>query len=287
MQEITLKNGVKMPSPVTGTAVCGIPGQEKILNRKMTEAIAYGISIGITNIDMARDYGNEKLLGGVLCQITKGRASSREHLFLSTKVGNGQQRQGNMKEQLERSLSNLQLDYLDLWFLHWPLPDYYINNWIQMLDIYNHGDGKVRALGIANCEIRHLKAIEDAGLPLPHVMQTEFHPFCNSRDLLGYCKDHGIQLEACTSTGCMWEMVRECDLLKELSEKYKKSIAQIIMRWHYQNGVIPIFRSFNPVHIKENIDIYDFELTDKEMDSIWDLNIDYRVNPASLNCPGY
>ena len=122
---------------------------------------------------------------------------------------------------------------------------------------------------------------------MPHVVQVEYHPFRTIERFRELCASNRIQIEAYSANCLMLPFVKENTKLNQIASIHKKSVTQIIMRWHVQQAVIPIFRSFNPEHIRENVDIYDFELTELEMQQIFSLNQDYKFHPESLNCPGY
>lgn len=285
--KVTLHNGVEMPFMMIGTPLFGykdLPDGRKLWP-KMSKAIEYALSLGSIGIDTARDYGSEPLLGQFFSDKLSDTTLKRDDFFVTTKVGNSQQLSLDMEKELEKSLDNLKLDYIDLWLLHWPFPDYYLKNWEQMCRIYE--SGRVRAIGIANLCVRHLCQIESAGLPLPMVCQVEYHPFNTITDFREMCRKHNIQLEAYSSTCVMLPFVRTNPFLLSLAEKYAKSVAQIILRWHVQQGVIPIFQSFNPQHIEENSNVLDFSLTEDEMNAVFALNADYKYHPESINCPGY
>lgn len=141
---------------------------------------------------------------------------------------------------------------------------------------------------MANIRERHLLELEQAGVELmPQVVQVECHPFRTITGLREMCKTRNIQVEAYTANCAMLPFVRENLVLQQLAQKYGKSITQIIMRWHVQQGVVPIFSSNNPSHIKENVDVFDFSLSEEDMQLIFGLNIDYKYHPESVNCPGY
>ncbi len=274
-----------MPKIMMGTSICDLRGDKKALMKQLEDAIIYGESLKTVGFDTGRDYQNEPLLGDIFGRMMSNGVCKREDIFVTTKVGNSQQRTRDMKNEIDISLRNMRLDYIDLWMLHWPLPEYWLDNWQQVLDIYK--SGKVRAIGIANCRERHIKMLKDAGFDMPHVMQVEYHPFRTVPAFKQMCMENSIQLEAYSANCLMLPFVRENETLNALATKYKRTITQIIMRWHVQQGVVPIFRSFNPSHIKDNVDIYDFELTEDDMAAIYALNKDYKFHPESLNCPGY
>ena len=293
MQKRILNNGIEIPSIMMGTSICdrqslsrfGKRTSDKFLFKQMSDGLVYAVKNGVTGIDTGRDYNNEPILGNIFKDLFRNHIVNREELFISTKVGNGQQRFCDMEKELDISLKSLRLDYLDLWMLHWPLPDFYIGNWKQLCKIYK--SGKVKSIGIANVRERHLYELEQADVEfMPQIVQVECHPFRTVDGLRKLCSEKNIQLEAYTANA-MLPFVRENTVLNELAKKYGKSLTQIIMRWHIQQGVIPIFSSNNPKHISENIDIFDFDLSEDDMKRIFDLNMDYKYHPESVNCPGY
>lgn len=285
MQYIELNNGVKMPKIMMGTSLCDLRGNMKVLLKRLENAVVYGESTKTVGFDTGRDYANEPLLGRIFKKMQDENVCKREDLFITTKVGNDQQRLKDMEGEIDQSLKSLKLDYIDLWMLHWPLPEYWLDNWEKLIEIYKKG--KVRAIGIANMRERHIDALNQSGLDMPHVIQIEYHPFRTVPVFKQMCVDNHIQLEAYSANCLMLPFVKENETLGRIAMEHGKSITQIIMRWHIQQGVVPIFSSYNVNHIKDNIDVFDFDLSQEEMDSIYALDIDYKFHPESLNCPGY
>lgn len=274
-----------MPQIMMGTSICDLKGDSKALSKLLEEAIIYSESFKTIGFDTARDYHNETLLGNIFNRMISSGFCRREDIFITTKVGNSQQRHKNMQQEIDKSLSSFNLDYIDLWLLHWPLPEYWLDNWEQITKIYK--SGKVRAIGIANCRERHIDALIKSGLELPHVIQVEYHPFRTIPELRKKLDVNHIQLEAYSANCLMLPFVKNNSVLNKIAITHNKTVTQIIMRWHVQQRVIPIFRSFNQNHIKDNINIYDFSLSENEMEEIFSLNIDYKFHPESINCPGY
>lgn len=171
----------------------------------------------------------------------------------------------NVAGNLSVSLKNIKREKVDLYLLHWPECEW-IDVYSQIIDEYQNG--RCKAFGACNMSIEDLEAIKDAGLELPMVVQTEIHPLCVKKDLREYCQKNGIQLMAHTPTGHYCKELQESVVLKNLQMKYKKTIIQIIIRWHYQNNIIPVINTFSKMHMKENLDIFNFELTDDEMHAI-------------------
>lgn len=283
MKYLHLPNGVSMPAQMAGTPIVR---KNRELYQRLEKALLYMVSLDQVGFDSARDYGDsEKALGSTFSRMFREKITTRDKVFITTKVGNGQQRLGNMRKEIDISLKALKTDYVDLWLLHWPLPDYWLDNWAQMQDIYR--SGKVRAIGIANLRERHIEELKHADLPMPHVVQVEYHPFRTVPAFVELCRQEHIQLEAYTANCMMLPFVLNNPTLRDLALKYDKTVAQIIMRWHIQQGDIPVFRSLNPQHIRENVSIHDFALTEEDMQRIYALNTDYKFHPESLNCPGY
>lgn len=280
MKAIRLYNGVMMPIMAIGT---------NWMDYKDLYAVMHaGFEAGFRAIDTARDYGNEPIVGAVLKDVLRDLGMNRSEVFITTKIGNSQQIKGNISEQIEISLRNLQTDYVDLWLMHWPYPDYFKKTWEKMSDIYT-STNKVRSIGVANYRERHFRQlIESKDIIVPMVNQMEYHPLRTVISLRQYMRDHNIRLQAYAPLCRLISPLKDAPVFTHLSEKYNKSIGQIILRWHVQQGdVMPIFKSYKPRRFNENIDIFDFELTEEEMASIFALNIDYKYHLESCNCPGF
>lgn len=271
-----LNNGYAIPIIATGTNRMDYEMLKRIIN----SALDYGLC----HFDSARDYGNEAIVGRALQEIVKERHLLRENFFITTKVGNSQQKGKDMAHELSISLNNLKVNYIDLWMLHWPLPDYYRDNIYQMNELLK--TGKVKSIGLANPQVRHLEALKKDGL-LPQVIQIEHHPFRIYKELLSYCKDNNIIIQAYSPLCFMIDKVKDNLILKMLSQKYQKSIGQIILKWHIQHGVIPVFRTTNAKRFAENTALNDFELSDDDMNKIFSLDEDFKFIPESLHCNGY
>ena len=280
MNSILLHNGVEMPIMAIGTNWMNY--------KELYSIMRAGFEAGFRAIDTARDYGNEPVVGAVLKAVLKDMGMNRSDVFITTKIGNRQQIKGNISEQIEESLRNLQTDYVDLWLMHWPYPDYFKTTWDKMTEVYTKTD-KVRAIGVANYRVRHFnQLLSSKDVLIPMVNQMEYHPLRTVVDLKNYMKSHNIKLQAYAPLCRLVDPLKNADILNSLCKKYNKSIGQIILRWHVQQGdVMPIFKSYKPTRFKENIDVFDFELSQQEMDDIFALNIDYKYHIESCNCPGY
>ena len=278
MDNILLSNGTKMPVMVMSTNYMDYP--------LMKEVVVAGLKLGFRAFDTARDYGNEPIVGQVIKDSLKELGMKRQDIFITTKIGNGQQTMGNIDEQINISLKNLQTDYVDLWLMHWPYPDYYVDTWHKMEKVYENG--KARAIGMANYHIRHFEYLFSRGIEIsPHCVQFECHPMRTADELIQYCQSKNIAVQAYSPICRMIPRIRESEILKEISFRTGKTIAQIILRWHYQRGTIPVFKSTKPKRLKENYDIWDFKLSEEEMLMINSLDEDYKYHLESASCPGF
>jgi diketogulonate reductase-like aldo/keto reductase len=283
--KIELYNGIRMPSLIQGLPL--IMSLKKMRLDSFEQIIAFSIRNGITGFDTSHEYGkSEEYLGKVIKSMRKKEAIKREDIFITTKIGNGQQYDGNIEAHVNMALHSLKVAYIDLMLLHWPVPDYYIKNWQKLENVYE--SEKVRAIGLANCTERHLIKLFNSNIKYkPHVVQFEYHPFRTVVNLVKMCNDNNIVIQAYTSLCQMIPLVTENEILKKIAAKYHKSIAQILLRWSIQQDIAPIFRSYNESRIKENSQLFDFDIGEDDMRQIFKLNIDYKYHPESMNCPGF
>lgn len=273
-----LSNGVKMPMLIQGIPLAG--ASEGMSIKRFHEIVRSSIEIGIHGFDTSAAYGpSEEAIGKLMPSI------DRSSIFITTKISNQQQQAGNICQCIERALRLMKTDYIDCMLLHWPYPGY-TDNWKELEKAYKKG--YLRSIGIANTQERHvMRMMRDDISVFPHIMQTEIHPYRTIEPMRILCEEKNIALQACSSLMEMRPMVTRNQVLHEISEKYSKSIAQIILRWHTQRGIAPVFRAFNKKHIEQSANIYDFAIEDGDMIKISNLNQDYRLHLESMNCPGY
>jgi methylglyoxal/glyoxal reductase len=258
----TLHNGVKMPW--MGLGVFKVSEGEEVV-----QSVKAAIKNGYISIDTASFYKNEEGVG----QAIKESGVPREELFITTKLWNADQGYESTLKAFETSLNNLGLDYLDLYLIHWPGKDKYKETWKAFEKLYK--EGRVRAIGVSNFQVHHLEDLMSTAEIKPMVNQVEFHPHLTQKELLAFCKKEGIQLEA-------WSPLKQGQLLNEpvledIAHKYNKSVAQVILRWDLQNGVVTIPKSIKEHRIIENANIFDFELSLEDMEKIDGLNQDSRA----------
>jgi diketogulonate reductase-like aldo/keto reductase len=266
----TLHNGVKMPR--MGLGVFKVADGEDVV-----QSVKTAIKNGYISIDTASFYKNEEGVG----QAIKESGVSREELFVTTKLWNGDQGYEATLKAFEISLNKLGLDYLDLYLIHWPGKDKYKETWRAFEKLYK--EGRVRAIGVSNFQIHHLEDLISSAEIKPMVNQVEYHPLLTQKDLHSYCKKEGIQLEA-------WSPLRQGTLLtdpilEDIAHKYNKSVAQVILRWDLQNEVVTIPKSTKEHRMIENATIFDFELSTEDIEKIDGLNEDSRVgsNPDTMS----
>ncbi|MEC1613057.1 aldo/keto reductase [Bacillus mojavensis] len=268
----TLYNGVKMPW--FGLGVFQVEEGSELVN-----AVKTAIVQGYRSIDTAAIYGNEAGVGEGLRQGMEEAGISREDLFVTSKVWNADLGYEETLAAFETSLSKLGLNYLDLYLIHWPVEGKYKEAWRALETLYK--DGRVKAIGVSNFQIHHLEdLLKDAEMK-PMINQVEFHPRLTQKELMAYCKKQGIQMEA-------WSPLMQGQLLDhpeltDIAKSYNKSVAQIILRWDLQHGVITIPKSTKKHRIKANANIFDFELTQEDMNRIDALNENLRVGPDPDN----
>ena len=264
----TLHNGVKMPW--LGLGVFKVEEGEEV-----EKSVETAIKLGYRSIDTAAIYRNEEGVGRAI----KASGVPREELFITTKVWNKAQGYEITLEAFERSMSKLGLDYLDLYLIHWPVKGKYLDTWRALEKLYE--EGKVRAIGVSNFQIHHLQDIFEIAKVRPMVNQVEYHPKLAQVELLSYCKENNVQMQAWSPL--MQGHLLDNEVLKAIGEKHGKSVAQVILRWDLQNGVVTIPKSVKEHRIKENADIFDFELTVEEMEKVNALNEDKRIGPDPDN----
>jgi len=265
-----LNNGVKMP--VVGMGTWPLNGLKLALLVRMAARLGY------RHFDAASAYQNEKWLGrGIRFSGVK-----REHLWITTKLSNHEQRIGNIRKAFENSLKRLELDYVDLYLMHWPNPETYLASWAGMEAVYK--EGFARAIGVCNFHQHHLEKLMDVAEIVPAVNQVELHPLLSQRSLTVYCKGLGIQMEAYSPVARMHERLISNPCLAGMALRYGKTVPQVILRWDYQHGIVSVPKSASTVRLKENISIFDFCLAEEEMGQIDQMNENFRVRHNPDNC---
>ncbi len=268
----TLHNGVEMPW--FGLGVFKVEDGPELV-----EAVKSAIKAGYRSIDTAAIYGNEKAVGEGIRAGIKEAGISREDLFITSKVWNSDQGYETTLAAYEESLKKLELDYLDLYLVHWPVEGKYKESWRALETLYK--EERVRAIGVSNFQIHHLQDVLTGAEMKPMINQVEYHPRLTQKELQAFCKEQGIQMEAWSPL--MQGQLLDNETLQEIAHKYGKTTAQIILRWDLQNEVVTIPKSTKEHRIVANADIFNFELTKEDVEKIDALNENHRVGPDPDN----
>jgi methylglyoxal/glyoxal reductase len=257
----TLNNGSSMP-------LLGL-GVYDMYQSEAEDAVLTALETGYRLVDTAAMYNNEKEIGNAV----RKSGFARNELFITTKVSNTQQGYDSTLKAFEASCKKLQMDYVDLYLVHWPIKGKRKDTWRALETLYNNK--QVRAIGVANYLLPFLKELETYANIVPAVNQVEFSPYLYLEDLLLYCWQHTIQLQSYTPL-VRGKKMNDPKLL-QLAARYNKTPAQIILRWNIELKVSAIPKSATPSRIKENFGIFDFEISKEDMAFIKTFNEDLRV----------
>ncbi|MFE9388899.1 aldo/keto reductase [Streptomyces sp. NPDC006784] len=263
---ITLNNGVTMPQ--LGFGVWQVPADEA------ATAVTTALESGYRSIDTAAAYENEEGVGRALT----ASGLPRDEVFVTTKLWNADQGYDTTLRAFDASLTKLGLDFVDLYLIHWPMPevDRYEETWRAFEKI--HADGRARAIGVSNFQPAHLNRIIQLGGTVPAVNQIELHPRLQQSVPRAFHADHHIATEAWSPLGQGGDLLDD-PTLGGIAERHGKTVAQVVLRWHLQLGNVVIPKSVTPSRVRENIDLFDFELSGEEMARIAELNTDTRIGP--------
>lgn len=245
--------------------------KNEITRKKYIDSVSHALKIGYRLIDYSFAYGSGK-------EIMKAISNSklkRDDVFITSRVSNQQQFGKTVRSSFFSGLKEMGLEYIDLYMFHWPVTGHFIETYKEMEKLYK--DGYIRVLGVANCHQHHLKCLLDNCEIVPAINQIEVHPLFTQKPLIEYCQSNGIAIEAYTPLARNDDRLSKNPILKTLSKKYNKTIQQIILRWDIQLGIIPIPRAMNPNRQLQNINIFDFELTQEELNAIDSININSRL----------
>ncbi|MFC4403100.1 aldo/keto reductase [Gracilibacillus xinjiangensis] len=259
---LTLSNETEIPA--IGLGVYKVEAGDEVY-----QAVRSAIEIGYRHIDTASLYGNEEGVGKAI----KDSGIPREKIFVTTKVWNDEQGFEETKTAINRSLDRLGMDYVDLYLIHWPVPGKFTDTWKALEAIYQ--EGKAKAIGVSNFLPHHLKELFKEAKTKPMVNQIELHPQLQQEETRTFCQEHGILVEAWAPLGKASYF--DHPVLQELAKKHEKTPAQIIVRWQYQSGIITIPKSIHKHRQEENVNIFDFELSDEDMAKMAGMNEEKRI----------
>lgn len=271
MKQIELNNGTTIPELGLGLWQVGSA-------KELELAVTTALDCGYTHFDSAQIYKNESMLGATL----KKLGVEREKLFITTKIWNDNQYLEDIGPSFDLSLKNLQMEYVDLLLLHYPVTETRHAAWrIGMQEILK--SGRAKAIGVSNYTIGHLEEMKQWGVGLPAVNQVELHVFLQQPELLAYCKQNGIVVEAYSPLAHGYGL--DNTVLQDIAKKHDKTTAQVMIRWCLDVGSVPLPKSVNPKRIAENIAVFDFELDADDMTLITGLDKNLRTCWDPTNTP--
>lgn len=263
MQHHTLSNGNNIPA--LGLGVWKAEDGKEVKN-----AVNWALDAGYRSIDTAAIYKNEEGVGEAINQ----SKVDRSEIFLTTKIWNEDLRKDRVEAAFEESLKRLNQDYVDLLLIHWPVENKFVEAWTHFERFYEQG--RAKAIGVSNFMPEHLNTLLKAGGIPPMINQIEHHPYLQQRETVALCHKENILVEAWSP---LMQGNLDDELLTALGQKYNKSNAQIILRWHVQKNIVVIPKSTNQGRIQENIDVFDFEISQVDMARIDDLEQGKRFGP--------
>ncbi|MBQ4805040.1 aldo/keto reductase [Aquimarina sp. MMG015] len=263
-----LHNGIEMPYFGLGVYLSDN-------DKEVIDAVQWALEEGYRHIDTASIYKNEEGVGTAILN----SSVPRDEIFVVSKVWNADQGYESTLKAFEKSLQRLQLNYLDLYLIHWPVKGKYIETWEALEKLYK--DGVIKAIGVSNFLEHHLENLMETSEIKPMVNQMEFHPHLVQQDLIDFCNKHHIQYEAWSPM--MQGKIFELSILDNLSKKYNKTAAQIVLRWNLQKGVITIPKSSKKHRIIDNANLFDFELSKEDINYIDSLDKHQRLGPDPDN----
>ncbi len=277
---IKCKNGAE-PTIIFGTGASSFKDYDGLYS-----VIKACFENGIVGFDTAPSYGTEEILGKCLIQCMKEFGVPREDIFVQTKIDAVQMMddEANITERVKSVIHKMGLEYLDALLIHWPVPEYLNKTWDAMIELQQ--EGFVRYIGICNFRMRQLEKIPEYTV-LPQIIQIERNPLRICDREVEFCHRIGVTVQAYSPLCKMHEDIRTSDLLNNLAVKYNKNIGQIVLRWHIDTCVIPIFTSKKTSRVKEYAALSDFALCEDEIKAINSLNRDYKMYLESCACPGY
>lgn len=263
---VTLNTGVEIPQLGFGT--WQIPAED-------TQGIVeHAIATGYRHIDTAAAYRNEAEVGAGL----QASGVPRDELFVTTKLWNANHGRDKTLKAFDESMEQLGLDVLDLYLIHWPLPDHedYVETWKALEELL--ASGRTRAIGVSNFQVAHLEKVLAEADVVPAVNQIELHPYLVQAELTAYHAEKGIRTEAWSPLAQGGELLGD-DTVARIAERVGKTPAQTVLRWHLQKGHIIFPKSVTASRVEENFDVFDFELTTEDVDEIAGLDRGERVGP--------
>ncbi|MBQ7078004.1 MAG: aldo/keto reductase [Lachnospiraceae bacterium] len=282
MESISLSNGKNIPKVMLGSFQMN---KESDMEAVVEEAI----SKGVYGFDTSPSYKTEESLARAVHKaLSKHTDVKREDLFIGSKIDSWMMMEGkgDIRKYVEDVLERTKLSYLDLLLIHWPQPEYLVQTYLCMEKLYE--EGMVKSIGVCNLKVRHFnKLIEGGATITPHVAQNEIHPFNTEEELVSYCKEKNIVVQAYSPLCRMIPEIKNDATLNILAIKYGVSVAQLMLRFHTQRGLVPIVKTSSPKRVSENTDIFNFTIEEDDMKTISLLDRHFKMFLESRCCPGY
>ncbi|WP_343687789.1 aldo/keto reductase [Chryseobacterium gleum] len=260
---VTLNNGVDIPA-----LGFGVWQMDDL--KECEKAVIKAIQTGYRMIDTAAIYQNETAVGAAV----KNSGVDRDELFITSKVWVQDHGYEKAKRAFQRTLDRLQMDYLDMYLIHWPYGDF-LGTWKALEELYQ--EGKIKAIGVCNFTVEKLEELKANSTVLPVINQIELHPVFQQKELQVYDRENNIITQPWSPLGNGNANLLSNPDLKAIAEKYGKTVAQVILRWHLQEGFVVIPKSVTPSRIEENFNVFDFELTEDEMNVVRSLDTGKRL----------
>ena len=266
--DIIMNNG--QPIPQLGFGVFLIRPEET------AEAVSTALETGYRHIDTAEMYGNEREVGEAIAK----SGLSRGDVFVTSKLNNGSHRPDDARQAFSQTLEALSFDYIDMFLIHWPLPMKYggdfVSTWETLAEFYRYG--RARSIGVSNFQAHHLRRLHAESDVPPAVNQIEVSPYLTQDDMRVFCGEHQIAVESWSPLAKGGELLADPEI-RRIAKETGKTPAQVVLRWHIERGDIVFPKSVKPVRIRENFDIFDFELSGDDVAAIRALNRDERTGP--------
>ncbi len=273
--DIMLNNG--QPIPQLGFGVFLVEPEDT------AEAVSTALEVGYRHIDTAEMYGNEKEVGEAIAK----SGLDRSEVFVTSKLNNGSHRPEDARQAFDETLKSLGFDYIDLFLIHWPLPMKYdgdfVSTWETLGEFYR--DGRARSIGVSNFQPHHLRRLHAQSDIPPAVNQIEVSPYLTQNELRVFCAEHQIAIEAWSPLARGGELLED-HAVTQIARSTGKTPAQVVLRWHIERGDIVFPKSVTAARIRENFDIFDFELSGEEVAMISALNRDQHTGPDPDTFPG-
>lgn len=260
MQQVKLNNGIEMP--IEGYGVFQVKPDET------ERCVLDALEAGYRSLDTAATYGNEEGVGNAI----KKSGVAREDIFLTSKLWVADQGYEKAKKAFDKTLNKLGTDYLDLYLIHQPLGDYY-GSWRALEDLYK--EGKIKAIGVSNFDSTRLVDLIVNNEIVPAVNQIELHPFLQQKEAQKVMKEYGVKVESWGPLAEAKHNILEDEMLNAIAAKHEKTVAQIILRWHLEQGIIIIPKSVRKERMAENLNVHDFKLDKSDMEKIAELDGKY------------